>query len=89
MPIDYKGREMNSTVMLKIETCGKSLSLFHEVLYVETRFFFQVSVTQRGFPLNRIRYSQSLGDHLFHTPPYVRHMFATTTIPQQRITITT
>ena len=39
MPIDYKCRETYGKVMLKIETCGKILSLFNEVVRVETRFF--------------------------------------------------
>ena len=36
MPIDYKCRETYGKVMLKIETCGKILSLFNEVVRVET-----------------------------------------------------
>jgi len=50
MPIDYKCRGMYTKVMLKIETCGKSLNVFNEVIHVKM-WFFSKSVSCKGsFP---------------------------------------
>ena len=84
MPINYKCRETYSKAMLEIDTCGKSLSVFLSKSFVSKRVFFLSPCHARGFPLNCLRYSQSLGgDPSFHAPPYVCHDNNTTTNDKQ------
>ena len=78
--INFKFNEKYNNIELKKVNCGKILNVLTKSWSVETRNLTKSRVTQGGFLLKCVRYSQSLdGDVQFHSPTYVYHYNKATT----------
>ena len=78
--INFKFNEKYNNIELKKVNCGKILNVLTKSWSVETRNLTKSRVTQGGFLLKCVCYSQSLdGDVQFHSPTYVCHYNKATT----------